>query len=167
MNNSKKIKVFLTIAEKLNSTLNSKPIIYGSLGLSLVIDTEIKTDDIDLLIEASIFSSDLQTIHQIMMSMGYKCTDVEENAFSNGTFKIGIAHDGDLMAFCGVNPGKLETIKSTTVIRNVTQTVTYRALGLEDYLRVYQASSRDGYRKEKRMKNDSAKIALIKAVMLA
>jgi hypothetical protein len=87
-----------------------------------------------------------------MEKLGFQLVDSEENTYSNGTVDIGISHDGDLKHFCDIDSENLITIESP---------VHFRVLSAAQYLRVYNASARDGYRRDIRQKKDNDKIALI------
>ncbi len=152
MKNGEKLQVFLEIAEKLNAEMDSTPILYGSLGLSEAINKDIKTDDIDMLVEHRIFSTQLGKIRSTMAELGFELTDPEENCFQRDDIKVGIATDGDMITFSGINP-------QTLCIKK--EKATYRVLNAEQYLATYKASSLDGYRKNKHQKDDQAKIELI------
>ena len=154
MSNNEKLEAFIEIAKSLNRELGSAPILYGSLGLSKALNVEIDADDIDLLIEDNIFSSDLDKICGVMESLGFTLVNPEENEFHLGTLKVGMSHDGDMVAFCGVDPSRLEVVE---------QGAKYRVLTPQDYLQTYRASSLDGYRRDKRQKNDAAKIKLLES----
>jgi hypothetical protein len=158
MSNTRKIEVLLEIAEKLNHDIGSVPVLYGSLGLSRAIETDLKTDDIDLLIEDSIFSERLSLVHSSMRELGFILTDLEENEFRRGPIKVGIASDGDMLSFSGVNPSSLavEGLEAK-----------FRVLSPEQYLATYKASSLDGYRKNTHQKDDGSKIRLLESMLNA
>jgi phosphoribosylanthranilate isomerase len=88
-----------------------------------------------------------------MAKIGFKLTDIKEQEYTRGSCKVGIASDGDLLRFAGIDPRKLTVLDTPC---------SYRVLTLQDYLSVYQASSRDGYRKDVREKDDKRKLLLIK-----
>ncbi|WP_428242724.1 hypothetical protein [Gynuella sp.] len=139
MSNTRKFEVLLEIAEKLNQDIGSVPVLYGSLGLSRAIEVDLQTDDIDILIEDCIFSERLSYIHGLMEELGFTLTDPEENEFRRGTTKVGIASDGDMLSFSGVDPLSLAVESSAAK---------FRVLSPEQYLATYKASSLDGYRKK-------------------
>jgi len=157
MDNKKKFQSFLRIARELNTKLGSSPVLYGSLGLSRSLKTELETDDIDLLIENEIFNSELDKIHSLMVRLGFQLIDLEENTFLKGGLKVGIATDGDMLSFSGIDPSALKI--------NVSSSTTYRVLSPKQFLATYRASSLDGYRKETHRKDDGAKIRLIESVL--
>jgi hypothetical protein len=154
MKNHAKLEKFIEIAKQLNAKLNSTPILYGSLGLSISIDHDLETEDIDMLIEHRIFDRELSDIRHLMETLGYKLVNPEENTFRRGELDIGISHDGDMVEFSGVDPEKLTIIESSA---------RYRVLTPNEYLATYKASALDGYRRDERQKNDSAKIELLQS----
>lgn len=156
MSNNQKLKFFSEIAIKLNQELSSTPVLYGSLGLSCSVGVDFQTDDIDLLIEESIFTNQLPKIHRLMDTLGYTLTNAKENEFERGSIKVGIASDGDMLSFTGINPASL-------VVE--TCTAKFRVLSPEQYLATYKASSLDGYRKDTKLKDDQSKIKLIESVL--
>jgi hypothetical protein len=153
IDNFRKIEEFKRISREFNQ-LEAMPVLYGSLGLSAICNHELVTDDIDILIDDHIFKSKLEAIHSIMNSLGYVLIDPDENEFTNGHFKVGIATDGDMDEFSGIDP------KALQIKHDVCQ---YRVLNLDQYLAVYEASSLDGYRKQSHKKDDASKIELIKS----
>ena len=152
--NEAKLTVFFEIAQALNHSFGSVPILYGSLGLSLAVGQELNADDIDLLIEQSIFNKDLTRIRQRLEVLGFRLTNPKENEFQRGPIKIGLSHDGDLMDFAGIDPARLAI---------ATGPVPYRTLSPEQYLAAYRASANDGYRRDTKQKDDATKIALLEA----
>jgi len=159
MKNAAKIQLFLAIAQKLNLELGSTPVLYGSLGLSQSIEVEIKTDDIDILVEEQVFRARLDELRGLMASFGFELVDPEENKFKQGLVEVGIASDGDLLSFSGTDPLKLKIVN--------TSSASYRVLNAQQYLATYEASSKDGYRKHKHLKDDRSKIRLIKEAIFA
>lgn len=158
MNNQQKYEEFLAIANEFNERLGSNPVLYGSLGLSTALETELETDDIDMLIEHRLFESSLRQMRDVMGARGYLLIDPEENEFRKGEFKVGIATDGDMLGFSGVDPKKLNQVQAGA---------RFRVLTASEYLATYRASSLDGYRRKKRKKNDRAKVELIELLVSA
>ncbi|EAR11346.1 hypothetical protein [Reinekea blandensis] len=151
-----KMYTFLSVAQRLNDRFDSAPILYGSLGMSQAIEQSLDTDDIDILIEHSIYRNHLDRLRAEMASLGFTLIDAKENIFQRDGLDVGIAHDGDLIDFAGIDP------KHLTVI---TQPARYRILSPAQYLAIYRASIKDGYRREQRQKNDAQKIALLESFL--
>lgn len=158
MNNNNKLEAFLEIAIVLNEKLASVPILYGSLGLVKAIEKDLKTDDIDLLVEDHIFSKHLNQIRTLMKGMGFELIDPKENIFSRGLLKVGISDDGDMIKFSSVNPSELAVVDSSAK---------YRVMNAQDYLQTYKDPSLDGYRRDTKQKNDDAKIKLLEYFLSA
>ena len=156
MSNVHKYKIFNEISEKLNQELNSVPVLYGSLGLSRSLGVEIKVDDIDLLIEEDIFTNKLPEVHRLMETLGFCLINTKENEFERGEVIVGIATDGDMLSFSGVDPTNLDVINTKA---------SFRVLSVEQYLSTYKSSSLDGYRKDIKLKDDKSKIELIYSVI--
>jgi hypothetical protein len=157
MKNSKKLLEFKRITRELNK-IGTIPVLYGSLGLSESINRDLLTDDIDILIEDKIFNSKFKEIHSSICALGYELIDTEEHEYKRNQFKIGLATDGDMIGFSGINPSSLQTIDDNCK---------YRVLSPVEYLLTYEASNLDGYRKEKHKKDDTSKIKLIKSILKA
>jgi hypothetical protein len=158
MSNKTKIIEFQILAKLFNDMLNSKPILYGSLGLTSAMKIELETKDIDILLEDDIFKSQLSSIHSIMTTNGFLLVDENENTYRRGDLEVGIASDGDMLNFSGIEPSSLPLHPGEPK---------YRTLSIEQYLATYKASVRDGYRKELRKKDDSSKIDIIEAFLNA
>jgi hypothetical protein len=99
--------------------------LYGSLGLASTLKLDLETQDIDMLVEDKIFQTQLIAIHAILFSCRFKLIDERENTFQRGTLEVGIASDGDMLDFSGVDPSSL------TVILGEAR---YRILSAEQYL---------------------------------
>ncbi|MGM0420656.1 MAG: hypothetical protein ACQEQG_06630 [Bacillota bacterium] len=154
---SKSYQEFLRIAKKLNSLLKIIPLLYGSLGLEIVIGLDCNPDDIDILIPERFIHWNWEEFQVIIESMGYELTDHAEHAFSNGKFKIAFAAIDDLVPFAGINPEEVRIVED--------EKVKYKLLELEDYLKVYMQSSKDSYRRDKNNDKDIDKINKIKKLL--
>jgi len=158
MINSVNFEALYEIAEKFNRELECVPVLYGSLGLSRTLDVDLETDDIDLLIEEEIFTGSLTKIYQCMEELGFVLTNAAESEFTRGSAKVGIASDGDMLSFSGVDSKSL-------AVESGSGSAEFRVLSAEQYLSTYQASSLDGYRKNTKNKDDQSKIALIRSML--
>ena len=155
MGNETKYLEFLSIAKLMNRQFNSIPILYGSLGLSRALSIDINANDIDILVEEEIFDKQLNAIHSLFQENGYLLSDIEENEFRKGDITVGIATDGDMPEFSGLQPSTLKIVDDGAK---------YRTLTPDQYLATYKASILDGYRKNIRKKDDASKIELIESV---
>lgn len=144
---------FLYIAELLNKKLNIVPLLFGSLGLEQRLYTNLNADDIDVLIPEVFINEKWNSIVTIMNDSGYVLYDLHEHAFEKSGLSFAFASIESLTPFAGINITKIPIIEEKGVC--------YYLLDLQDYLRVYTASSNDGYRKNIKNKQDEQKIELI------
>ena len=152
-----KRKEFLHIAEELNKTLDITPLLFGSLGLEQRLHASLNADDIDVLIPEAFLNDKWDGIVALMSDNGYILYDLHEHAFEKSGISVAFASIESLTPFAGVDIAHIPVIEESGV--------RYYLLSLEDYLKVYTASSKDGYRKNQKNKNDEAKIRLIKEAL--
>jgi len=150
--NKKKFLFFLDICKKLNK-INIIPILYGSLGLNFCIGEFTKSDDIDILLSLEYFDEKWDSFLGYMEKFGFKLKDLHEHEFEKEGVVINFSKN-DLDVFAGINLEELNEI-------NVNH-AKFKVLSAEHYLKVYSQSRRDGYRVEKRGKQDQEKINQIK-----
>ena len=148
-----KKKEFLYIARLLNEKLHIVPLLFGSLGLEQRLQTNLNADDIDVLIPKAFLSEKWESIVAIMNDNGYILYDSHEHAFEKSGLSFAFASIESLTPFAGIDLAKIPVIEEAGV--------RYYLLDLQDYLKVYTASSKDGYRKNVRNKKDEQKIELI------
>lgn len=144
---------FLLIAKTLNENLNVVPLLFGSLGLEQRLGTNLNADDIDVLIPEKFLNGGWESIITVMSENGYTLYDVREHAFEKNGLSIAFASLESLSPFAGVDVEKIPVVEESGV--------RYLLLDLQDYLKVYTASLKDGYRKNVKNKNDQQKIDLI------
>lgn len=148
---------FLRIAKTLNEELNITPLLYGSLGLEKVSNISFDPQDIDILVPERYLNGELWlTLKETLGNIGYTLVDMEEHAFQKGATKIGIATIEDLYPFAKVDYTELSAVYNCGI--------KYKVLDLNDYLKVYNQSLKDGYRKTKN-KQDQDKIDKIKTLL--
>ena len=152
-----KKKNFLYIAESLNKKLNIVPLLFGSLGLEERLNTNLNADDIDVLIPEAFLNEKWDSIVTIMNDNGYVLYDLHEHAFENSGVSFAFASIESLMPFAGIDLTRIPVIEE--------KGVRYYLLTLQDYLKVYTASSKDGYRKNIKNKKDQEKIELINKLL--
>lgn len=146
-------KEFLHIAQLLNKNLNIIPLLFGSLGLEQRLHTNLNADDIDILIPEAFLNEKWNSIVTIMNDNGYVLYDLHEHAFEKSGLSVAFASIESLTPFAGVNLSRIPVIEESGI--------RYYLLNLQDYLKVYIASSKDGYRKNTKNKKDAEKIELI------
>ncbi|MDE6131938.1 MAG: nucleotidyltransferase family protein [Oscillospiraceae bacterium] len=144
---------FLHIAKALNENLSVVPLLFGSLGLEQRLRTDLNADDIDVLIPEKFLNDRWDRIADIMSENGYTLYDVHEHAFEKNGLSVAFASLESLAPFAGVDVEKIPVTEESGV--------RYLLLDLQDYLKVYTASLKDGYRKNVKNKNDQQKIDLI------
>ena len=148
-----KKKEFLYIAGLLNEKLHIVPLLFGSLGLEQRLNTNLNADDIDVLIPEVFLNEKWNSVVTIMNDNGYVLYDLHEHAFEKSGLNVAFASIENLTPFAGINLTKIPVIEEVGV--------RYYLLDLQDYLKVYIASSNDGYRKNIKNKKDEQKIELI------
>ena len=152
-----KKKLFLEIARKLNEKLEITPLLFGSLGLEQRLGANLNADDIDILIPEEYLDEKWDMLIEIMEELGYSLYDVHEHAFENDGVSAAFAAIENLVPFANVDITRIPIVDEDGV--------RYYLLTLEDYLKVYTASSKDGYRRDTKNKNDTEKIELIKRAL--
>ena len=148
-----KKKEFLYIVELLNKKLHIVPLLFGSLGLEQRLHTNLNADDIDVLIPEVFLNEKWNSVVTIMKDNGYVLYDLHEHAFEKSGLSFAFASIESLTPFAGINLTRIPVIEEAGI--------RYYLLSLQDYLKVYMASSKDGYRKNTKNKKDEQKIELI------
>ena len=145
---------FLHIVELLNEQLTIYPLLYGSLGLEKRLSIDLNADDIDVLIPEKYIKSEWDKLLSLMNNAGYQLVDENEHEFYNGSVTVAYAALESLKSFANIEISDIPLVEY--------KGAKYLLLELADYLKVYEASSKDGYRKNVKNKQDNKKIALIK-----
>ena len=150
-----KFNCFLQNAEMLNDKFNIVPLLYGSLGLEVLTDSSLNADDIDILIPQEFVTGDKwKEFKYFLESHGYTLIDEHEHTFCKDGVDYSYASVEGLKEFAGIDICDIE-------IRNLSGTK-FMLLSLEQYLKVYQKSSLDGYRMNVKEKQDNQKIEFIR-----
>ncbi len=152
-----KKKLFLHIARRLNEALGITPLLFGSLGLKQRLGANLDADDIDVLIPEEYLDEKWDMLIDVMTTLGYTLYDVHEHAFEKEGVSAAFASVENLVPFANVDITRIPVVTEDSV--------RYYLLGLDDYLKVYMASSKDGYRRDTKNKNDTEKIRLIKRAL--
>ena len=154
---------FLRITRKLNE-IGITPLLMGSVGLELITERSWDAEDIDIHVpgdkrgwevppEDSVFH--WEEIMDVMNSLGYTLIDLHEHAFSN---KEGVCAEfgiiDTLPSFAGVELEELELYQD--------RGVTFFLLNILQYIKVYEASSKDSYRANQNNHKDISKIEFLK-----
>ncbi|AMA52432.1 hypothetical protein [Bacillus inaquosorum] len=144
---------FINIAKTLNKELDIIPLLYGSLGLEKVTGLDFSPEDIDILIPLIFLEEKWEKLKKIMDLQGYKMVDLHEHEFRKTNTKIGIAYIEDLKPFADVDYNNLEIFEDYGA--------KYHLLTIYDYLKVYNKSLLDGYRRTKKNNKDQSKINIL------
>ncbi len=144
---------FLLIAKEINKNMNIVPLLYGSLGLEQRLHINLNADDIDVLIPEIFLNEKWRIVVELMSKNGYSLYDIGEHAFEKNGLSIAFASIESLAPFADVDVKKIPVIRENGIY--------YKLLDMHDYLKVYTASLKDGYRKNVKNKNDKEKIDLI------
>ena len=150
-----KINCFLQNAEMINDKFNIIPLLYGSLGLEVLTNSSLNANDIDILIpQVFITGEKWKELKLFLESHGYTLIDEHEHTFRKDGVDYSYASVEGLKEFADIDICDIE-------IRNMSGTK-FMLLSLEQYLKVYQKSSQDGYRMNVKEKQDNQKIEFIK-----
>lgn len=153
-----KYDCFIKNAEMLNSKFNIVPLLYGSLGLEVLTNTPLNADDIDILIpEVYVTGGKWTEFKTLLENNGYVLIDEHEHSFLKDGVDYSYASIEGLKDFADIDTCDIE-------MRNVSN-VKYMLLSLNQYLKVYQKSSQDGYRMNVKEKQDNKKIEFIKRII--
>lgn len=161
-----KLNEFIKITKKLNE-IEIIPLLMGSVGLEIVTGQGWNTQDLDIHVpgdkrgwevppEISIFNWD--DIMKIMISMEYTLIDLHEHEFSKKGLSVEFGIIDTLPDFAGVKLEELELHQKGEV--------KYYLLNPEQYLSVYESSSKDSYRADKNNDKDLKKIDFLKSMIL-
>ena len=148
-------KEFLRVAFCLNTKLGIIPLLYGSLGLQQLVAEELFPKDIDILVPQEFINEKWIDLKESIENIGYHLVDLHEHEFLYGRYKIAFSFIEDLIEFAEIFEKDIEIIED--------KEIKYKILDLYQYLRVYERSINDNYRKEKNNSKDFNKIRIIKA----
>lgn len=132
------------------------PILYGSQGVSIYLGAFKEFGDIDLLVPDEYLNSKWQFLQDIMEEDRYSLVDSHEHEFKND--------DNQIVAFASMNillrDGVLSSLDDVIELDVVNTKV--KTLRAKDFIKAYEFSKKDGYRKNNRGKNDQDIIDLLK-----
>src|SRR5699024_3620613 len=92
-----------------------------------------------------------------MEQLGYQLVDLHEHEFQKNDIKIGIAYMEDLQPFADIDYKHLK--------KEEVEGVTYKTLTVRDYLKVYNQSILDGYRRTKNNHKDQKKLNILYSLL--
>lgn len=158
-------QAFLEIAEQLQS-LGIPPLLMGSVGLERRTGRDWQAKDLDIHVPGDPRGwavPDDQRIHQIdqliglMEGLGYVLVDRHELEFSKAGLFVEFGSMDSLPAFAGVALDDLDIVE--------TEGISYYLPTLQQYLAIYQASSKDSYRAEQNNHKDLVKIEYLQQLI--
>ncbi len=149
-----KITQFFENTKLLKEIFDITPLLYGSLGLEYITGESLNADDIDILIPEIFLAERWTDFKKVLINNGYVLTDEKEHTFEKNNVHYSYASIEELESFADIKQSDIECKKSDDV--------TFKLLSLKQYLMVYTASSKDGYRINIRKKKDNEKIRFIK-----
>ena len=150
-----KFSLFLENARLLSFKFGIVPLLYGSLGLEYLTGVDLGADDIDILVPRVFITERWREFKVILEAQGFILTAEHEHTFERDGVAYSYADIEDLEAFVG--------IRRENIAVHETDGFRFLLLSLEQYLLVYQKSSRDGYRVNVRKKKDEEKIRWIES----
>ena len=150
-----KFNLFLENARFLSDKFDIVPLLYGSLGLEYLTGDDLGADDIDILVPRVFITDRWQEFKAVLEEHGYVLADEHEHTFARDGVAYSYADIEDLDPFAGIHMKDIEMREADGV--------RFLLLSLEQYLLVYQKSSKDGYRVNVRQKKDADKIRFIES----
>lgn len=150
-----KFNLFLENAQFLSDKFDIVPLLYGSLGLEYLTGDVLGVDDIDILVPRIYITERWHEFKTLLETQGYVLADEHEHTFVRDGVAYSYADIEDLESFAGINTEDIEMHEADGV--------RFLLLSLEQYLTVYQKSSKDGYRVNVRQKKDADKIRFIES----
>ncbi|WP_044022209.1 hypothetical protein [Bacillus sp. SG-1] len=160
-----KFNEFIKITKKLND-INIIPLLMGSVGLEIVTGKSWDAQDLDIHIPGDERGWEVPpelNIHNwndvvnIMELMGYSLIDLHEHEFTKDGLSVEFGIIDTLPSFAGIQLNDLQMHQLGDV--------KYYLLNPEQYLRVYEASSKDSYRADNNNNKDSRKIEFLKRMI--
>lgn len=153
MQKNNKLSAFLENAILLANSSDITPLLYGSLGLEYLTGKSLNADDIDILIPKTFLTDRWNDFQYVLSRNGYTLIDEHEHTFEKNGIHYSYAQIEELENFAGI---LIDDIKIVTV-----DELSFKLLSLPQYLKVYTASAKDGYRANVRNKKDNEKIKFI------
>ena len=145
--------MFFENAKLLYDKFKIIPLMYGSLGLEYITNGNLNADDIDILIPEVFVTERWDEFKSFLISEGYLLLDEKEHTFEKNGVLYSYASIEELRSFAKIGLYDIE--------QQYNNGIPFRVLSLEQYLKVYRASAKDGYRITVREKKDNDKIAFI------
>ena len=155
LNHDRKIDAFFENTRLLQEEMQIIPLLYGSLGLEYLTKENMDADDIDILIPGIYLSEQWATFRAMLERNCYRLIDEYEHTFEKNGIHLSYARLEELEPFAGISVPDIAISEANHI--------KFRLLTLEQYLKVYTASARDGYRMNVKEKKDQKKIDFIRS----
>ena len=150
-----KFNLFLENTRLLSDKFGIVPLLYGSLGLEYLTGDVLDADDIDILVPRVFITDRWQEFKAVLEEHRYVLIDEHEHTFARDGVAYSYADIEELESFASIRMKDIKMRESYGV--------RFLLLSLEQYLAVYQKSSKDGYRVNVRQKKDADKIRFIES----
>ena len=148
-----KTTMFFENAKLIYDKFGIIPLMYGSLGLEYITNETLNADDIDILISEIFVNERWDEFNNFLTSKGYVLLDEHEHTYEKNGILYSYASIEELKTFAEIELCDIEQLCNDGV--------RFMVLSLEQYLKVYRASAKDGYRITVREKKDNDKIVFI------
>ena len=153
----KNLDYFYSVCKVLNE-MDIVPILYGSVGLEFILQTNLNSDDIDLLISKEYLTDKWTDFMKIMKEkLNLDMVDEHEHTFLNNEMKVAFANYEELDEYIGFG------YKNVTTFFN--EDIKFKVLNAKQYLKIYNKSKEDGYRANKKNNADLKKIEIISSYL--
>ena len=165
--NKHKFDEFIKIAKKLND-IEIIPLLMGSVGLEVITGKSWDAQDLDIHVSGDkrgwevppeLNIHNWNEIVNIMNLMEYSLIDLHEHEFSKEGLSVDFGIIDTLPSFAGVQLEDLEMHQMGDV--------KYYLLNPNQYLSVYESSSKDSYRADNNNSKDFRKIDFLKSMVYA
>lgn len=149
---------FRIICLQLNA-VGIEPTLMGSLGLEYISKEDWEPADIDIHVPGdprgweapdNLRIYDWDEIKEIMEELGYQLTDVHEHEFKKNDLCVQYGAIDSLCDFAGIHESDIDI--------ELFDDIRFRVPNLEQFLKIYTASSKDSYRNDKNNNKDFKKI---------
>lgn len=150
-----KMDAFFENARLLQEEMQIVPLLYGSLGLEYLTEENLSADDIDILVPEIYLSEQWVVFRTMLERNGYRLIDEHEHTFEQNGIHLSYARLEELEPFAGIVISDIPILEANHI--------RFRLLTLEQYLKVYTASAKDGYRMNVKEKKDQEKIDFIRS----
>jgi len=153
-----KFNKFLDNARILNKQFQIIPLLYGSVGLEVLTDSNLCSSDIDILIPSYYVNDEgWKDFKKYLEESGYVLVDEHEHTFLKDDIYYSYAKIEGLEDFANISLDDIDIYQQSDI--------QYKLLSLEQYLRIYESSLNDEYRMNvfKKGDKDKEKIIFIKS----